>query len=1065
MVFARYCLQCSNNVALGVNTAAWISHPPGPGPPGHPPDLCMAEMNILRSPFPRAWLPAACLALGLAAQAQRPAHYEPPNAPLAHAMELFDKAQYGAALLEFDQITERTRDEQADRRIEAEFWGALSAVRLFHGDAANRLLAFIDAHPENLHVSAVRLELFRHYFNGKRWADALAWAAKVDGNDLQESDRTEFIFKKGYALFMNGQADKAQTEFAKVKDGTGLFAAPATYYNAHINYTKRNYEAALEGFEKLKDDPGFGKVVPYYIAQIKFLQGHYDALLEYARPLLADPEGARNTGDINRLAGEAYYRTGQYKEALPYITKSIQRSDAGRGDRYVAGYTYYRNGEYQQAAQQFTQVINNNTDSLAQFSAFHLADCYLKLGQKNYARNAFKKAYDLGNDPKVAEDALFNYAKLAYELSFDPYNEAIIALRDYMAKYPQSPRHDEAQEFLLDVYLKTKNYEAALTALDAIKDKDIRLKEAYQKLAFDRGVELYEGRKFPEALTFFKKALLFPVDQKVTVQAHYWAGEANYAMGDYDAALAKYDDVRNAGGAYATSLFEQAGYSMGYAYFKLKQFGEAATAFRRAIDNTALPKAQRDDAMVRAGDCFYVAKDNAAAVTWYDKAIAAGAAAKDYAQYQKGVCQGLEKQYDKKIATLKQLLRDKPNSQYAADAKFELGQTYINLEKDADALAFYKQVVDQHPNSPHVRQSMLQCALIDKRQGRTDKALEGFKAVVAKYPTLDGSRDALAGIESIYSERGEVATYEAYVKTLSFVDPASLDLDEKYFRSAEQLYYAGKCDQAVGAFRDYLAKYPRGAYALNAEFHAADCLYRAKQFQDALPGFEKVVAAGGGQFLEPALVAASEILFADKRWEGALDHYTRLAQTASLPVNILAGQLGRMRCLAQLQRTAEAADAAKAVVANADASADQKAEAGLIIGQGAIDANDLDAAYTRFKGIANASSNAYGAEAAYNMAYVRYLQKQYKDAEKDVFSLVKKFPSYDHWKAKGFILLGDVYVGLGDLFQAKATLQSVVDHCAEPDLVAQASARLANIKESPAAPPASNDGSTTPGNQ
>lgn len=1006
--------------------------------------------NLFPAGSLRPLAPALLLAAGLSAQAQRPAHYEHPGAPLAHAMELFDKAQYGAALFEFDRIAEQVRDERADLRTEAEFWGAISSVRLFHGDAANRLLAFIDKHPENFHVGAVQLELFRHYFNGKRWPDALAWGSKVDAASLGDADRTEFTFKKGYALFMDGQADRAQVEFAKVKDGGGLYGPPATYYNAHINYVKRNYAEALEGFEKLKDDAGFGRVVPYYIAQIKFLQGHYDALLEYTKPLLDSPDGAKHTGDINRLAGEAYYRTGQYKEALPYIEKSLQRTGVERGDRYIAGYTYYKNAMYQQAVGQFTQVINNSTDSLAQLSAYQLADCYLKLDQKNYARNAFKKAYDLGNDPKVTEDALFNYAKLAYELSFDPYNEAIIALRDYMAKYPNSARHDEAQEFLLDVYLKTKNYEAALSALDAIKDKDIRLKEAYQKLAFDRGVELYEGRKFPEALTFFKKALTYTVDPKVTVQAHYWAGESSYAMGDYEAALAKYDDVRNAGGAYATTLFEQAGYSMGYAYFKQKNYGEAATAFRRAIDNASLPKAQRNDAMVRTGDCYYVMKDNANAVSWYDKAINNNASAKDYAMYQKGVCQGLEKQYDKKIATLKALLRGQPNSQYAADAKFQLGETYISLEKDADALEFYRQVVTQHPNSPHVQKSMLQSALIDKRQGRTDKAMEGFKAVVAKYPTMDGSRDALAGIESIYSQRGDMAGYEAYVKSLSFVDPSTLDLDEKYFRSAEQLYFDGKCDQAVGAFKDYLAKYPKGAYVLNAEFHASDCLYRSKKFAEALPGFEKVIAGGGGQFMEPALTAASEILYADKRWEGALDYFTQLAQTASLPVNVLAGQAGRMRCLTELGRTPEAAEAATAVIANADANADLKAEAGLTVGKAAIDANDLDAAYTRFKGIATSSKNAYGAEAAYNMAYVRYLQKRYKDAEAEVFSLVKKFPSYDHWKAKGFILLGDVYVGMNDLFQAKATLQSVVDHCAEPDLVEQAAQRLANIKENPA---------------
>jgi tetratricopeptide (TPR) repeat protein len=112
-----------------------------------------------------------------------------------------------------------------------------------------------------------------------------------------------------------------------------------------------------------------------------------------------------------------------------------------------------------------------------------------------------------------------------------------------------------------------------------------------------------------------------------------------------------------------------------------------------------------------------------------------------------------------------------PNSQYAADAKFQLGETYLNLEQDDKARCVLRPSGDQYPNSPHVRQSMLQSALIDKRQGRVDKALDGFKAVVAKYPTADGAHDALAGIERIYVEQGKVAAYEAYVRSLSFVDP------------------------------------------------------------------------------------------------------------------------------------------------------------------------------------------------------------------------------------------------------------------------------------------------------
>lgn len=1004
-------------------------------------------MDLTRSVPRRLALAGVAGLFALCASAQRPAHFEHPDADLAHALELFDKAKYGAAQYELERVVDRIRDPYDGTRIEAEFLSAICAVRLFHDDASNRLLAFIDAHPENFHVQAVELELFRHYFNQKRWTDALAWAGKVDELGLGANDRDEFAFKKGYALFQNGDRDNALNEFAKVKDGTGIYAAPATYYAAHINYEKRNYETALAGFTKLKEDENFGKIVPYYIAQIQFLQGHYDALLEYTKPLLEQGEAGKRAGDINRLAGEAYFRTGQYKEALPYLEKSLQRTGVERGDRYVAGYAYYKDAQYKKAIDQFIQVVQNTTDSLAQLASYHMADCYLQLGEKNYARNAFKKAYDLGNDPVVTEDALFNYAKLSYELSFDPYNEAIIALRDYLKKYPDSARHDEAQEFLLSVFLKTKNYEEALATLDAIKAKDLRLQEAYQKLAFDRGVELYEGHKFPEAVTAFGRALKFPVDKAANAQAHYWMGESEYAQGHYDAALRKYDDLRNSSGAYATDLYEQASYSMGYAYFKQEEYGEAATAFRRFVDVPGIAADQKADAMLRIGDSYFVGKDEPTAITWYDKAIANSTTAKDYAQYQKGVCQGLEHQYNEKIATLKKLLADKPNSQYAADAKFELGETYLTQEKDADALKYYQQVITQHPNSPRVHDSMLQSALIHRRQGHADQAMTEFKDIVAKYPTMDGAQEALAGIESIYVEEGKVGEYEAYVKTLNFVDPSTLELDSKYYQAAEQLYNDGKCDQAVGAFQDYLTKYPNGGYALSARYYTSDCLYRAQKYAEALPGFEAVIQQNATQYLENALWAASDILYRDKRWEGALDDFKLLEEKASLPQNKLAGMVGQMRCLRELGRNDEAAQAAERVAKNPEADPDLKAEAGLAVAQAALDHNDLEGAYTKFKSVA-ANRTAVGAEAKFNMAYVRYLQQKYRDAEKEVFDLVQKFPSYEHWKGKGLVLLGDTYVQLDDRFQARTTFQSVIDHCNETALVDEAKARLAQLDAS-----------------
>ncbi|HRO98029.1 MAG TPA: tetratricopeptide repeat protein [Flavobacteriales bacterium] len=1001
-----------------------------------------------------AWAAAWLLTLGVTAQ--QPAHYAHRNADMANALELYSKAKYGAAQFEFERVVARISDRHDPVRVEAEFHSALCAVRLFNDDAGYRLLTFIAEHPEDLHIGAVRFELFKHAFAEKKWSDAIAWSDQVDRFSLSPSDLEEYRFKRGYAYFQEGEKDKALGEFAEVQNGEGQYAVPSRYYASHIHYERGQYEVALAGFRSLEKDENFGKLVPHYIAEILFLQGKYDELNSYVKPLLEDPGNTKRINEINRLAGEANYRRGNYAEALPYLQKSAQRTGVERGDRYILGYTYYRTGDCTKALAEFNLVANGD-DSLAQMATYHMADCYLKLNEKNYARNAFKRASEIGKDPKVTEDALFNYAKLSYELSFDPYHEAITALRNYLKVYPNTPRKDEAYEFLLNVYLRTKNYEEALASLDEIQNKDLRLKEAYQKLAYDRGVELYEGRKYADAALFFERALKYPVNQEVNAKAHYWMAESYYGQNDLPAALRKYDELRNSPGAYSTDLYEQAGYGMGYTYFKLKDYGEAATAFRRYVGAKKGESRQRADAMLRTGDCYFVMKDNAQAIKWYDDAMRTGSPDRDYAMYQKGVCQGLLRQYNEKVATLKSLLTEKPDTRYAADAKYQLGETYIHLENDAEAMRYYEQVATQHANSPHVRQSMLQMALIHKRQGREDAAIAGFKAIVTKYPTMDGSRDALAGLEAIYVEQGRVAEYEAYVRGLTFVDPSTLDLDEKYYRSAEKLYFEEKCPQAIGAFGDYLSKYPNGAYALNALFYRGDCHYRANEFEKALPDLEAVIARNAPDFMESALFGASDILYREKRWEGALDHFRALETRASSPQNTLVAQVGVMRCLKELGRSDEAATAAEKVAANPTAQADLKAEAGLLVAHGLLARNDTEGAYTKFKSISSASTNAHGAEAKYHMAYIRHLQKQYRKAETEVFDLVKRYPSYDHWKARAFILLGDVYVQLDDRFQAKATLQSVINNSKEPELVAQAQARLdaINASELPqVAPPA-----------
>ena len=105
-------------------------------------------------------------------------------------------------------------------------------------------------------------------------------------------------------------------------------------------------------------------------------------------------------------------------------------------------------------------------------------------------------------------------------------------------------------------------------------------------------------------------------------------------------------------------------------------------------------------------------------------------------------------------------------------------------------------------------------------------------------------------------------------------------------------------------------------------------------------------------------------------------------------------------------------------------------------------------AKSRYREITEFSQGAAGAEAKYMIAKITYELKDLEAAEKEVFDLINKYASFDYWVASGFILLADVYLKQDNVFQAKQTLQSIIDNHEGEELRLQATHKLNGILES-----------------
>ena len=976
--------------------------------------------------------------------------YHDPDSEFKKGIELFSKQKYVAAQKHFNNISLHKDENYSNTKTDAEYYSALCAIELFNSDAEYLINKFIEEHPESPRVKIAYFQMGKFHYRKKDYQQSLNWFKKVNKFDLNNDELAEYYFKRGYCYFSLKDYNDASKMFYELIDSDSKYFAPALFYYSHIAYIDKNYETALKGFTKLKDDVTFAAIVPYYLAQIYFNQKKYDEIIQYV-PSLLDSATTKRAPEIARIIGEAYYQKADYNNALTYfeIYKNKSKSYT-RNDIYQLAYIYYNSNDFEKAGKEF-QNVTNVDDLLSQNAYYYLADCFLKKGDKNNARISFYSASKLDFDKNIKEDALFNYAKLTYELAYSPFNETIKTFNQYLEQYPNSDKTDQVYDYLGKAYMTSKNYKDALASIEKIKIKNTEILEAYQRIAYYRALELFSNLQFKQSIEVFDKALsVAPFDKTIKALSIYWKAEAYYRIKDYDNAIKNYKEFLLTPSAFEHDEYNNSYYNLGYSYFKKKDYEQAISWFRKYVDNVKINEPQKlSDAFIRIGDCYFVSRNYNRAVDFYAKAVDVNSLDADYALFQQGFTYGLLKKHKQKIETLLTLLND-TNSVYYDDAIFELAKTYVITDSINLAIKNYKIIINRFPNSSYVGKSLVHLGLLYYNSDKNQKAKKYYKQAVADYPGTQEAKDALVGLKNIYVDLNDVNTYFDYVNSLGgFANVSVSEQDSLTYLAAEKIYMSGDCEKSGQLFKNYLEKYPNGSFMLNAHFYKADCDYKNEQSDDALKSYSFIIDKPKNIFTEQALLRAGNINFGNKNYAEALENYTILENVAEIKNNLLKARIGQMRSAFLLKSYKNAIIAADNVLITEKVAHEKIREAHLILAKSYFAQNKLNKAITQYRIIAVAGKTRQGAEAKYQIANILYLQKKYELAKQEIFNFININTSYQFWLAKSFILLSDIYFDNNDYFQAKANLKGIVDNYKTTDdgIIDTAKEKIKKIKK------------------
>lgn len=446
---------------------------------------------------------ACCVPVAL--QAQTSEKITSPVNLYKEGKELFLQKNYAAAMPPLRTFVRQKAD--VNLKEEAEYMLVCSAYELKDRNAIAQLRSYLDTYPDTPHANRIYALIASAYFYQGNYDEALALFNSSRLDLLGNEERDDMTYQLATCYLKVGNVKEAAIWFETLKASSPKYANDCSYYISYIRYTQKRYDEALKGFLPLQDDAKYKALVPYYIAEIYAIKKNYDKAQIVAQNYLSAYPQNEHAAEMYRILGDAYYHFGDYHKAVTSFRNYLEKENAPRRDAlYMLGLSYFQTGVFSKAAETLGEVTTEN-DALTQNAYLHMGLAYLHLAEKNKARMAFEQAAASNANPKIKEQAAYNYALCIHETSYSAFGESVTVFEKFLNEFPTSEYAEMVSSYLVEVYMNTRSYEAALKSIDRIAHPGKRILEAKQRILFQLGTQAFANTQFEQSIGYFDRSL------------------------------------------------------------------------------------------------------------------------------------------------------------------------------------------------------------------------------------------------------------------------------------------------------------------------------------------------------------------------------------------------------------------------------------------------------------------------------------------------------------------------------------------------------------------------------
>ena len=953
---------------------------------------------------------------------------------------LFTQGDYAAAGTLLELWYETSAPGSVNRMEEADYMRTVIEAETYPAQSMDCIWEFMQKYPNSVYYNRMLMLLGSSYYARHDYKEAIVCFDQCEPLLLDDNDCCRMVRYNTISLIRCGKTDEGLLQMSILEQ---LVQDPEedediVFYKAYLDYLKGKNDKAKAGFENSLEG-SHANEAKLYLADMNLRESaDNEEAYRTASRMVMESDDPILEAEAERILGEYWYRNGDYRQAEDLLTSYLllKEGKKERHDIYLLGMSCFMNGDMDGALANLSEV-SEGEDMMAQNAALHVGLAALSKGDKNMARMAFERASEIPGDPEVREQALYNYAMILHETAFSPFAESVTSFERFLNEFPKSRYADRVSSYLVDVYLNTNSYDAALASIAKIKSPGASIQAAKMQLLYNKAMEKLASGDLDEVTILLTEVItLDRYGHDMAVEATFWRGEAYYRTGQSSMAETDYKRYLALIDGKPTPSSALANYGLGYIYYGRQKYDQAWKYFRQVYTDagkTGVNAEILSNACLRAGDCMFIERQYDQAKEYYNMAMNVDRNNGDYALYQTALVNGLQRRYDQKIKDLDKLVSDYPESPYLPSALYEEGRAYQQTDRPNEAIVVFKRIVRDYPSSDLARRASAETALIYYQTDQYDNAIVAYKDVIARYPGSDEARTALVDLKSIYVETGDINTFVEYTKTVQGAAPIEVnERDSLTYAAAESMFGRDDKEQALVRFRQYLEQFPDGAFAANAWYYQGLLLEERNDSKGAFDSFIHAAGYENSRFCEGSLDHAASLAWKASDWKQALDLYIRLYDKT-------ADADRQKRSLYSIVSSAGRTDNTDAVLKYADKalqtqlSADQKTEVCYWKAKSLLRKGDRTQVKPLLEELSKDTRSVYGAESDYLLGQLLFDSGDKEGAEKVVMELIQEGTPHTYWLARSFILLSDIYKSQGKDVEARQYLLSLKSNYTEND--------------------------------